>query len=227
VDLAVAVAGQGEEHRRPIGLAIGRAVDLGLVKTASALVRVHRGSAMFKLYILNHAEAFFGFYPIAEHAVTLRGEPVPMYDLMGKDATMFHHEPATTRHHSAASTSTRPKPGSTACGPPSAPSARPTKPMSSRHDELVPHQATFALPGLSGRHFPADADQELSPGSASESLPRPAAPSRPVVLDLGRGLTCTYAPQRAELTAPYSVDERVHLLAQIPSGEDKGFAIAQ
>jgi hypothetical protein len=24
--------------------------------------------------------------------VTLHGEPVPMYDLMGKDATMFHHE---------------------------------------------------------------------------------------------------------------------------------------
>jgi hypothetical protein len=29
---------------------------------------------------------------IAEHAVTLHGEPVPMYDLMGKDATMFHYE---------------------------------------------------------------------------------------------------------------------------------------
>ena len=66
--------------------------DLGLVKTASAQVRVHGGSAMFKLYILNRAEAVFGFYPIAEHAVTLHGEPVPMYDVMGKDATMFHYE---------------------------------------------------------------------------------------------------------------------------------------
>jgi hypothetical protein len=45
---------------------------------------------MFKLYILNRAEAFFGFYPITEHAVTLHGEPVPMHDLRGKDA--FHHE---------------------------------------------------------------------------------------------------------------------------------------
>jgi hypothetical protein len=47
---------------------------------------------MFKLYTLNQAEAFFGFYPITEHAVTLHGDTVPTYDLMGKDATMFHHE---------------------------------------------------------------------------------------------------------------------------------------
>jgi hypothetical protein len=47
---------------------------------------------MFKLYILNRDEAFFGFYPIAEHTVTLHGQDVPMYDLMGKDATMFHYE---------------------------------------------------------------------------------------------------------------------------------------
>ncbi len=66
--------------------------DLGLVKTASADVRVHGGTATFKLYIINGNEAFFGFYPITEHAVSLGGEPVPMYDLMGKDVTLFHHE---------------------------------------------------------------------------------------------------------------------------------------
>jgi hypothetical protein len=53
---------------------------------------VHPAVPMFKLYILNRAEAFFGFYPIAEHAVSLNGESVPVYDLMGKDATMFHYE---------------------------------------------------------------------------------------------------------------------------------------
>jgi hypothetical protein len=62
------------------------------LKTASTQVRVHGGPAMFKLYILNRDEAFFGFYPIAEHAVTQYGEPVSIYDLMGKDATMFHYE---------------------------------------------------------------------------------------------------------------------------------------
>jgi hypothetical protein len=66
--------------------------DLGLVRSATAQVRVHGSVPMFKLYILNHAEAFFGFYPIAEHEVTLAGQPVRMFDLMGKDATMFHHE---------------------------------------------------------------------------------------------------------------------------------------
>lgn len=47
---------------------------------------------MFKLYILNRVEAFFGFYPIVEHSVSLHGQNVPMFDLMGKDATLFHYE---------------------------------------------------------------------------------------------------------------------------------------
>ena len=66
--------------------------DLGLVKSTTAQVRIHGAVPMFKLYIINQAEAFFGFYPIAEHTVSLHGQAVPMYDLMGKDATMFHHE---------------------------------------------------------------------------------------------------------------------------------------
>jgi DNA-binding transcriptional regulator YhcF (GntR family) len=79
-------------HTDSITESVAELADLGLVKTASAQVRVHGSAPMFKLYILNRAEAFFGFYPITEHAVTLHGEPVPMYDLMGKDATMFHYE---------------------------------------------------------------------------------------------------------------------------------------
>jgi hypothetical protein len=35
---------------------------------------------------------FFGFYPITEHTVALGGEPVPMFDLMGKDVTLFHYD---------------------------------------------------------------------------------------------------------------------------------------
>ena len=79
-------------HTDSITESVAELADLGLVKTASAEVRVHGSAPMFKLYILNRAEAFFGFYPITEHAVTLHGESVPMYDLMGKDATMFHYE---------------------------------------------------------------------------------------------------------------------------------------
>jgi DNA-binding transcriptional regulator YhcF (GntR family) len=79
-------------HTDAITESVAELADLGLVKTASAQVRVHGAVPMFKLYILNRAEAFFGFYPIAEHAVTLHGEQVPMYDLMGKDVTLFHYE---------------------------------------------------------------------------------------------------------------------------------------
>ncbi|MGH8896355.1 MAG: hypothetical protein ACRDZ4_04860 [Egibacteraceae bacterium] len=58
---------------------------------ASAQIRVHHCAPLFKLYILNNEEAFFGFYPVREHTVTLGGEPHSMYDLMGKDAILFHH----------------------------------------------------------------------------------------------------------------------------------------
>lgn len=57
---------------------------------------------MFKLYLLNGAEAFFEFYPITEHTVTLHGEPVGMYDLMGKDATLFQRIHGTQRRVIAA-----------------------------------------------------------------------------------------------------------------------------
>ncbi len=65
--------------------------DLSLVKSANIEVRAHRAAPLFKLYILNNEEAFFGFYPVREHKVTLKGETRPIYDLMGKDAVLFHH----------------------------------------------------------------------------------------------------------------------------------------
>lgn len=65
--------------------------DLGLVKSGVAEVRVHRAAPLFKLYIVNDTEAFFGFYPVVEHTVTIDGKPVEIYDPMGKDATLFHY----------------------------------------------------------------------------------------------------------------------------------------
>lgn len=79
-------------HTDAITESVAELADLGLVNTTSAQVRVHGATPMFKLYILNRDEAFFGFYPIAEHTVSLHGQAVPMYDLMGKDATLFHYE---------------------------------------------------------------------------------------------------------------------------------------
>src|SRR5262249_43052415 len=63
----------------------------GLVKKATAEVRVHRAAPLFKLYLINNSEVFFGFYPVREHIITLGGTPRAIYDAMGKDAILFHH----------------------------------------------------------------------------------------------------------------------------------------
>jgi DNA-binding transcriptional regulator YhcF (GntR family) len=73
-----------------IGDAARELAELGLVKSASAEARVYATSPMFKLYLLNGEEAFFGFYPVSEHSVTIKGESVPTFDPMGKDAILFH-----------------------------------------------------------------------------------------------------------------------------------------
>jgi DNA-binding transcriptional regulator YhcF (GntR family) len=65
--------------------------ELGLVRSATAEVRVHSAAPLFKLYFLNKEEAFFGFYPVTERNVTIKGEPVAIYDLMGKDVPLFHY----------------------------------------------------------------------------------------------------------------------------------------
>jgi DNA-binding transcriptional regulator YhcF (GntR family) len=71
--------------------AVGELADLGLVKSASTEVRVHGATPLFKLYLLNHEDVFFGFYPVTEHTVAIKGTPHVVYDLMGKDTTLFHH----------------------------------------------------------------------------------------------------------------------------------------
>lgn len=72
--------------------AVNELTDLGLVKAASAEVRVYRTAPLFKLYILNRNEAFFGFYPVVEHAVSVAGTSTEIFDAMGKDAALFHYE---------------------------------------------------------------------------------------------------------------------------------------
>ncbi|MEU4247770.1 GntR family transcriptional regulator [Amycolatopsis sp. NPDC026612] len=64
---------------------------LGLVESASAQVRTYHSPPLFKLFLLNQAEAFFGFYPVLQHSVAIGGEPVEIFDPMGKDAVLFHY----------------------------------------------------------------------------------------------------------------------------------------
>ncbi|MFJ7908224.1 GntR family transcriptional regulator [Kitasatospora sp. NPDC096204] len=65
--------------------------ELGLVQKATVQVKVHRASSLFKLYILNRTEAFFGFYPLRERTVTINDDAHTFYDVTGKDTTLFHH----------------------------------------------------------------------------------------------------------------------------------------
>lgn len=65
--------------------------EYGLVESVSVQVRVHKGSSLFKLYVINRSEAFFGFYPLRERTLSVKGEPFTFYDVTGKDTTLFHH----------------------------------------------------------------------------------------------------------------------------------------
>ncbi len=80
-----------QRHTYAIVDAVNELGELGLVTNAHAEVRVAPAVPLFKLYLLNNAEVFFGYYPVQEHTIKLDNEPTPMWDLMGKDATLFHH----------------------------------------------------------------------------------------------------------------------------------------
>src|SRR5262249_50460598 len=77
--------------RRAAEAIIDQANELGLVRSADVAVRVHSATPLFTLYLLNNEEALFGFYPAIERTVTIGGNPVAIYDLLGKDIPLFHH----------------------------------------------------------------------------------------------------------------------------------------
>ncbi|MFE7326563.1 GntR family transcriptional regulator [Streptomyces sp. NPDC057565] len=78
-------------YTRSITDAISELSHLGLVAESSVSVRVHSGTQFFKLYVINNEDAFFGYYPIRPNKVVVQGETIEIFDLVGKDATLFHH----------------------------------------------------------------------------------------------------------------------------------------
>jgi len=78
-------------HSQAIVESIHELADLGLVKEASAQIRLYNATPLFKLYLLSDDEAFFGFYPVRQHVLTLKGEQRSIFDLMGKDAILFRY----------------------------------------------------------------------------------------------------------------------------------------
>jgi DNA-binding transcriptional regulator YhcF (GntR family) len=80
-----------ERHSAAIIDAVNELDELGLVRNGSVERRVHDLVPLFKAYLLNRDELFFGLYPVVARRVTLNDAPHEVYDLMGKDATLFHH----------------------------------------------------------------------------------------------------------------------------------------
>jgi DNA-binding transcriptional regulator YhcF (GntR family) len=84
-----------ERHAFAVVDAVNELASLGLVTAATAKVRCYPAVPLFKLYILNGEQTFFGYYPVREHKLELDGETVAIWDLMGKDATLFHQAKET------------------------------------------------------------------------------------------------------------------------------------
>lgn len=82
-------------HAVAIVDAVSELGELGLVENARAEVRVYPAIPLFKLYVINESEAFFGYYPVEKHEIQLAGERTPIWDLMGKDTILFHHAAGT------------------------------------------------------------------------------------------------------------------------------------
>lgn len=80
-----------QRHNEAITDAVHELDELGLVGNGTVEVRVHQLTPLFKAFILNREELFLGFYPVVRRQVKLHAEPHDIYDLMGKDATLFHH----------------------------------------------------------------------------------------------------------------------------------------
>lgn len=62
--------------------------DLGLIPEASIETRLHGTAPLFKCFIINRVDVFFGYYPVVAHDVRIDGETVGILDPMGKDASM-------------------------------------------------------------------------------------------------------------------------------------------
>ncbi|GAA1863819.1 winged helix-turn-helix domain-containing protein [Myceligenerans crystallogenes] len=85
------MAGIGARNLGAITDSILELGDLGLVPNVDVEARVFTSAPVFKAYVINDSEAFFGFYPVVEHDVRANGDLIRIYDPMGKDAILFHH----------------------------------------------------------------------------------------------------------------------------------------
>jgi DNA-binding transcriptional regulator YhcF (GntR family) len=69
---------------------LARLDELGLV-SATVTAKAHDAAALFKIYIINNHNTFFGFYPVSRRNVKSGLSQLQMWDFSGKDTVLFHH----------------------------------------------------------------------------------------------------------------------------------------
>jgi DNA-binding transcriptional regulator YhcF (GntR family) len=79
---------------------IGALADLDLVSEVSVEVRSVPITPLQKLYLINGTEALSGYYQVVERPITIGGEELAVYDVLGLASTLFHHS-TTAGPHSA------------------------------------------------------------------------------------------------------------------------------
>lgn len=67
----------------------------GRIGQGTAQIRAHQLPPLFKMYILNGDEVFFGLYPLVRHSIPFPEGQRDIFDLMGKDAMVFRHTEAS------------------------------------------------------------------------------------------------------------------------------------
>ena len=173
-------------HAHAILDTVQELASLGLIQDADVQIRAHGCPPLFKLYILNDEDVFFGFYPIIRHTIPLASGPRDIYDLMGKDAVVFHHsvhsgQPADPPYIEQTA------PGSTPCGTTSATSSLHDQP---RRQQQRPRRHRLRdpppAPGLRRAHLlrlrrPARPHHRRACASSSATTPsyQPTSPAPP------------------------------------------------
>ncbi|GAA2562081.1 hypothetical protein GCM10010435_37530 [Winogradskya consettensis] len=78
-------------HTEAIAESVSELSIFGLVRNATTEIRCYGTTVQSKMYILNRNEVFFGFYPVIQNTVLVDKQPVPIFDVLGKDVPLFHY----------------------------------------------------------------------------------------------------------------------------------------
>ncbi|MFG1810957.1 GntR family transcriptional regulator [Streptomyces sp. NPDC049040] len=74
--------------------AVGALADLGHVADVTVEIRTVPLTPMHKLYLLNGTDALFGYYEVVRRNVPFSRREIEIYDVLGLEATLFHHSTA-------------------------------------------------------------------------------------------------------------------------------------